>query len=50
MLHGDKLNLEEIVRYYPELKSTDSKGKEKMEYANRYQIMLGEIDKDPKAK
>ncbi|EDV27578.1 expressed hypothetical protein [Trichoplax adhaerens] len=50
MLRSDQVGLDEIIRYYPELKSTDNKGKEKIEYANRYQIMLGEVDKDPKRK
>lgn len=50
MLLDDQPNLEQIIRYYPELKSTDTNGKEKIEYANRYQIMLGEVDKDSKRK
>lgn len=35
-------NLSEILRCYPEMKSINEKGKEVMEYNNKYWLMLSE--------
>ncbi|XP_070581740.1 prostaglandin E synthase 2-like [Ptychodera flava] len=38
---GENKNLDDIVSFFPEIISKNEKGKEKTEYGNRYEIMLG---------
>ncbi|XP_077986672.1 prostaglandin E synthase 2-like [Glandiceps talaboti] len=39
--HGDNKNLNDIINFFPEMKSKNEKGKTTTEYCNRYEIMLG---------
>lgn len=34
--------MSDLIRYYPELKSVNEKGKEVTEYSNKYWLMLSE--------
>lgn len=37
-------SVSDLLRCYPELKSVNEKGKEVMEYSNKYWLMLDEAD------
>lgn len=36
--------MSELIRYYPEMKSVNEKGKEVTEYSNKYWLMLSEAE------